>query len=71
MESEPKKDIAFVIGELNTIVDDNPPDDEDAMGKFSHGQFTKRDEHLIEFCRDSDLVITNTFFKHGARHKTT
>jgi len=44
---------------------------EDVMGKFGHGKMNKRGECLIEFCRDSDLVIKNTMFKHKTRCKTS
>lgn len=71
VDSVPKKDIVFVIGDFNAIVGDDPSGNEDVMGKFGHGQLNKRGERLMEFCRDSDLVITNTFFKHRARRKTT
>ena len=71
VDSVPKKDIIFVIGDFNAIVGNNHTGHEDVMGKFGHGKMNRRGERLIEFCRDSDLVITNTLFKHRPRRKTS
>ena len=44
---------------------------EDIMGKFGHGRQNHRGEMLIDFCRDNELFITNTMFRHRKRRKVT
>ena len=41
------------------------------MGKFGIGQINGRGERLNEFCRDNELFITNTMFKHRRKRKVT
>ena len=41
------------------------------MGKFGHGRQNHRGEMLIDFCRDNELFITNTMFRHRERRKVT
>ena len=71
IDAVPKKDLIVVIGDFNAIVGNDSARNEDVMGKFGLGRLNKRGERLIEFCRDSDLAITNTLFKHRERRKAT
>ncbi|KAK2720907.1 hypothetical protein QYM36_004702, partial [Artemia franciscana] len=53
----PKKVVLFVIWDFNAI--------------FGHGRQNHRGEMLIDFCRDNELFITNTMFRHRKRRKVT
>ncbi|KAK2712262.1 hypothetical protein QYM36_011074, partial [Artemia franciscana] len=59
----PKKNVSFVI------VRHSNDGLEDVMGKFGHGRQNHRGEMLIDFCRDNELIITNTMFRHRERRQ--
>ena len=44
---------------------------EDYIGRYSRGRRNMSSQNFIEFCTINDLFITNTAFKHPARHITT
>ena len=46
-------------------------DHPETVGKFGKGEVNENGEHLIEFCENNDLCITNTLFKHKLAHITT
>ena len=54
VDTAPKKDVLFVIGDFNAIVGHSNDGLEDVMGKFGHGRQNHRGEMLIEFCRDNE-----------------
>ena len=45
--------------------------DSDVLGRFGLGRRNARGERLLEFCRDNDLFVTNSMFKHRKRRKAT
>ena len=45
--------------------------DLDVCGRYGLGTLNERGERLINFCRDHDLFITNTAFKHYERRRYT
>ena len=69
VDSVPKKDIIFDIGDFNAIAGNTYIGHEDVTGKFGNGQKNRRGKRLIELCRDRDLVITYTLFKRRPRRK--
>ena len=71
VDTIPKKDIVLVLGDFNAIVGSDNSGNEDVMGKFGIGQINGRGERLTEFCRDNELFITNTMFKHRRKRKVT
>ncbi|KAK2709623.1 hypothetical protein QYM36_013330 [Artemia franciscana] len=71
VDTAPKKDFLFMIGDFNAIVGHSNDGPEDVMGKFGHGRENHRGEMLIDFCRDNELFITNTMFRHRERRKVT
>ena len=60
-----------MIGDFNAIVGLSNDGLEDVMGKFGRGRQNHRGEMLIEFCRDKEIFITNTMFRHRKRRKVT
>ncbi|KAK2713277.1 hypothetical protein QYM36_009223 [Artemia franciscana] len=71
VDTAPRKDVLFVIGDLNAIIGHSNDGLEDVMGKFGHGRQNHRGEMLIDFCRDNEFFITNTMFRHRERRKVT
>ncbi|KAK2722905.1 craniofacial development protein 2-like [Artemia franciscana] len=71
VDTAPKRDVLFVIGDFNAIVGLSNDRLEDVMGKFGHGWQNHRGEMLINLCRDNELFITNTMFRHRERRKVT
>ena len=67
----PKNDILIVLGDFNAIVGSCHAGREDVMGPHGHGRLNARGERLIDFCRENELYITNTAFKHRHRRKVT
>ena len=41
------------------------------IGKYAHGDINENGHILLEFSKRSDLRLTNTFFKHKAKHRMT
>jgi endonuclease/exonuclease/phosphatase family metal-dependent hydrolase len=59
-------DILFVIGDLNAKVGKDKY--LGITGAFGLGKRNERGTRLIQFCERNQLVITNTWFEHPARH---
>ncbi|XP_065570215.1 craniofacial development protein 2-like [Artemia franciscana] len=70
-DQTPKKDMLIVMGDFNAITDNDQIDRRDVMGPHGHGRLNGRGEMLISFCRENDMYITNSTFKHGHRRKVT
>ncbi|KAK2703032.1 hypothetical protein QYM36_018428 [Artemia franciscana] len=68
-DQTPKKDMLIVMGDFNAITGNDQIDRRDVMGPHRHGRLNGRGERLISFCRENDLYITNTAFKHRHRRK--
>ena len=66
LELTPKKDVLFIIGDLNTkVVSQEIPG---ITGKFGLGVQNEAGQWPIEFCQENVLVIANTLFqKHNRR----
>ena len=41
------------------------------LGAWSKGHRNDNGEAFLEFCDQSDLIITNILFQHASRHITT
>ena len=61
LELTPKKDVFFIIGDLNAKV--GSQETSGVTGKFGLGMRNEAEERLIEFCQKNALVIANTLFK--------
>lgn len=59
----------ILMGELNVRVGSNNPKFMDVTGKFGENLETNGNgKILLDFCQSSNLIITNTFFKHKNIH---
>ena len=52
---------AIVMGNFNSIVGEESTDK--VVGPFGIGKRNERDKMLIDFCKQHDLVMMNTWFK--------
>ena len=52
---------AIVMGDFNSIVGDESTDK--VVGPFGLGRRNERGKMLIDFCKQHDLVVMNTWFK--------
>ena len=60
------KSQVYIAGDFNAKVGENG--NEECVGKYGRGRRNMSGQNLIEFCTINDLFITNTAFKHPARH---
>ncbi|KAK2724861.1 hypothetical protein QYM36_001361 [Artemia franciscana] len=69
VDTIPKKDFIVVVGDFNTILGNDKSGYKDILGKLGIGQINSRETQLIDFCRDKNLFVTNTMFKHRRKRK--
>lgn len=70
------KHIILLAGDFNSKVGMNPKEDENSikdncLGNYSRGSRNENGQALIDFCEKHNFYITNTHFRHSARHRTT
>ena len=65
LELTPKKDILFIIGDLNAKV--GTQETPGVTGKFGLRVQNEARQRLIEFCQENALVIANTLFQQHKR----
>ena len=65
LELTPKKDVLFIIGDLNAKV--GSQEIPGVTGKFGLGIQNKVGQRLPEFCQENALVIANTLFQQHKR----
>ena len=65
LDLTPKKDVLFIIGDLNAKV--GSQETPGVIGKFGLGIQNEAGQRLIEFCQEHALVITNTLFQQQRR----
>ena len=63
--------LMMIGGDFNAKIGKQPEDDELCMGRFSRGKRNKAGQQLVDFCNMNNLFISNSAFKHPARHITT
>lgn len=61
IDEAPTQDFLIVAGDFNSKVGQLPETTPHA-GRFGLGEQNERGERLLDFCRDNDLVVTNTCF---------
>uniref|UniRef100_A0A8D8WQA5 Craniofacial development protein 2 n=2 Tax=Cacopsylla melanoneura TaxID=428564 RepID=A0A8D8WQA5_9HEMI len=59
----------IIMGDWNSVVGDQSM--EGIVGKYGYGKRNERGEKLIEFCKQFDLWISNTWFKQHKRRLYT
>ena len=68
LELTPKKDVLFIIGDWNAKV--GSQETPWVTGKFGLGVRNEAGKMLIEFCKESALVIANTLFNNTREDST-
>ena len=64
-----KKDVLFIIGDWDAKVKSH--ETPGVTGKFGLGVENEAVQRLIQFCQETTLVITNTFFQQHKRRLYT
>ena len=67
IEAEKGNNNLVIMADCNGIVGEGK--DERELGAFGFGTRNESGERLVEFCRKKTLVVTNTCFVHGKRHR--
>ena len=69
LERTPKKDVLFIIGDLNAKV--GSQETPGVTGKFGLGVQNEAGHRLIAFCQENTLGIANTLFQQHKRRLYT
>ena len=69
LELTPKKDVLFIIGDLNAKA--GSQETPGVTGKFGLGVQNEAGQRLIEFCQENALVIADTLFQQHRRRLYT
>ena len=69
LELTPKKDVLFIIGDLNAKI--GTQETSGVTGKFDLLVRNEAGQRLIEFCQENTLVIANTLFLQHKRRLYT
>ena len=69
LELPPKKDVLFIIRDLNAKV--GSQETLGVTGKFGLGIQNEAGQRLIEFCQENALVIANTHFQQHMKRLYT
>ena len=69
LELTPKKDVIFIIGDLNAKVESQ--ETHGVTGKLDLGMRNEARQRLTEFCQENTLVIANTLFQQHKRRLYT
>ena len=69
LELTPKKDVLFIIGDLNAKV--GSQEIPGVTGKFGLAMRNEVGQRLIEFCQENALVIANTLFQQRKKRLYT
>jgi hypothetical protein len=54
-----------VMGDWNAVVGEGEPDE--CVGQYGLGERNNRGERLVEFCKQQQMLVTNTCFKQDKR----
>ena len=69
LELTPKKDVLFIIGELNAKV--GSQEIPGVTGKFGLGVQNEARQRLTEFCQENTLLIVNILFQQHKKQLYT
>ena len=69
LELTPKKDVLFIIGNLNVKV--GSQETPGVTGKFGLGEQNEAGQRLTECCQENALVVANTLFQPHKRRLYT
>lgn len=68
VERIPEHKELLIIGDLNSRVG---KDNDDVVGKFGEDTLNDNGRRLVNFCREQEYAIMNTYFQHKNIHKFT
>ena len=71
IDKTPKRDVIILAGDFNAKTGGGWNDFKDNMGKYGKGLINNSGRRLLEMCKNKNLYITNTTFKHKKSHITT
>ena len=57
------------MGDWNAVVGEGEPDE--CVGQNGLGERNNRGERLVEFCKQQQMLVTNTCFKQDKRRRYT
>ncbi|VVC38380.1 Endonuclease/exonuclease/phosphatase [Cinara cedri] len=69
IEMAKEKDNLIILGDWNALVGERT--EPGVTGKFGFGTRNQRGDRLIEFCKERDMIITNTLFSQPKRRRYT
>ena len=69
MKQLKSQDVKLVIGDFNAKVGDERV--EDIVGPWGLGDRNEQGEHLIDWCRRNEFVVSNTWYKNHPRRRYT
>ena len=69
VKKEKATDQVIIMGDWNAVVGEGGESNE--VGQFGLGKRNERGQTLVDFCKRSKMVITNTWFKHEKRRRYT
>ena len=65
------RDMVIITGDFNAKTGSEHRNYPENMGRYGKGMANTNGEHLLEFARRNNLILTNTTFKHKLTHRTT
>ena len=67
-----RRDVLWVLGDMNAKVGSSPADSSNPVGMYSkHRMGNDNGSRVIEFCEIHHLLLANTMFKHRMQHRAT
>lgn len=64
-----EKENLIVMGDFNAVVGEGAH--ENIVGKFGLGKRNKRGDRLVQFCKENNLIVSNTYFELPKRRLYT
>ena len=69
MDTVKKNDNLIILGDCNTVASEGQ--EGHAVGKYGLGVRNNRGQRLTDFCKEKELIITNTFCQQHPRRRNT
>ena len=67
IKKEKATDQVIIIGDWNAVVGEG--EESNDVGEYELGKRNERGQTLVDFCKRSKIVVTNTWFKHEKRRR--